>query len=98
MLLAFLGNINHQVTENAGITTQAPATLEALPGLMVKLGFGQFGKMIGTGNNAMFRKFTFLRQHLALAAFSLSATDRFQVNSQSLGRLQYGRPNRHLSA
>jgi hypothetical protein len=65
---------------------------------MMKLGFGEFGKMIGTGNNAMFRKFTFLRQHLALAAFALSAADRFQINPQSLGRLQHGSPDRNLSA
>jgi hypothetical protein len=98
VLLAFFGNINHQVTENTGITTQAPATLEALSGLMMKFGFGEFGKMIGTGNNAMFRKFTLLRQHLALATFPLPAADRFQVNAQSLGRLQHGRPDRNLSA
>jgi hypothetical protein len=34
-----------------------------------------------------------LRQHLALATFPLPAADRFQVNAQSLGRLQHGRPD-----
>jgi len=45
----------------------------------------------------MLGKLTFLWQHLALAAFTLPATNRFQIDSESLCCLQHAGPDRNLA-
>jgi hypothetical protein len=45
----------------------------------------------------MLGELTFLGQYLALAAFTLPATNRFQVDTESLSRLQHAGPDRNLA-
>lgn len=54
--------------------------------------------MIGARSDAMLGEFTLLGQYLALAAFALSATNRFQIDTQSLRRLQHTGADRDLAA
>ena len=97
VLLAFLGYVDHQVPEDTGVTAEAPPILEPALRLLHQLGCGHFGEMFHARIDAMLGELALLRQHLAFAALTLTAADRFQVDAESLCRLQYRGPDRYLS-